>query len=104
MYQGSVGFLAKSGSALKQAFVRPFSEAIEAGRDSTGNKFLDSVSGFMRGASEGLPESGRKFQSAFSTFAHKSYQGAKRRGAMPGMKPRERRPFLLASLKNFQLP
>jgi hypothetical protein len=73
LYQGSVGFLAKSSSALKHAFVQPFSTAFEAGRDSTGNKVLDSLGGFMKGASEGLPASGRKMQSAFSTFANKSY-------------------------------
>ena len=73
LYQGSVGFLAKSSSALKHAFVQPFSTAFEAGRDSTGNKVLDSLGGFVKGASEGIPASGRKFQSAFSTFAKKSY-------------------------------
>jgi hypothetical protein len=74
LYQGSVGFLAKSSSALKHAFVQPFSTAFEAGRDSTGNKVLDSLGGFVKGAAEGLPASGRKFQSAFSTFAKKSFK------------------------------
>lgn len=73
LYQGSVGFLAKSSSALKHAFVQPFSTAFEAGRDSTGNKVLDGLGGFVKGASEGLPASGRKIQSAVSTFANKSY-------------------------------